>query len=93
MCIVIKYMKVPRSPMFYFFTIPFTSCAAVGMYSIYDSPTGQFLKSQGNKCLDYISDTASKAYSQDDPYGWRFQPSRHPDLSDDPKKKPPPMPY
>jgi hypothetical protein len=86
-------MKVPRSPMFYFFAIPFTSCAAIGMYSIYDSPMGRLLKSEGTKCLNYMSETAITAHSQDQPDDWWFRSSRQPNLSEDSKKKPPPMPY
>ena len=79
--------------MFYFFTIPFTACAAIGMYSIYDSPVGHLIKSQGAKCIDCISSSASKTFGSDTPYGWRFQSTRSNDNSEDPKKKPPPMPY
>ena len=93
MCIVIKHMKVSRSPMFYFFTIPFTSFAALGMYSIYDSPTGLFLKTQGTKCLGYIAETVSKAHRVNDPDDLIDELSQHLEQSDDPKRKPPPMPY
>ena len=81
-------MKLPRSPAFYFFAIPFTGCAAVGMYSIYDSPTGQFMATQGSKYLGYISDAATKTYTSA-PYSWKHEPTQ----PDDPKTKPPPMPY
>ena len=84
-------MKFPRSPMFYFFTIPFTSCAAVGMYSIYDSPTGQFVKTQGVKCLNHMSSAFANTYTSI-PYGWPFNSAQLPPKSDEPKK-PPPMPY
>ena len=87
-------MKVPRSPMFYFFAIPFTSCTAIGMYSIYDSPIGQFLKTQGTNCLGYISEAAIKTYTSEmHDYNWPFQQAQPSIQSDDPKKKPPPMPY
>ena len=81
-------MRLPRSTSFYFFAIPFTGCAAVGMYSIYDSPTGQFMATQGSKYLSYISDAARNTYTSV-PYAWKHEPAQ----SDDPKKKPPPMPY
>ncbi len=84
-------MKLSRSPMFYIFTIPFTTLAGIGMYTVYNSSYGQYFKSQGFKCFECISDAANKTYTST-PHNWVFRTTQTNKDSDD-SKKPPPMPY
>ena len=83
-------MKVSRSYTRYIFMVPFTGCAALGLYSIYDTPAGAYVKNQSWKGINYIYDKAIKTYLHA-PVDWQYQSTVTP--PEDPKRKPPPMPY